>query len=75
MVPRERGAPCAELQVASRIALAPSTLSKEGCMRTLLATLTAADDKKLTPQQEKMKACNIQAADKKGDERGVMSVV
>jgi len=44
-------------------------------MRTLLATLTAADDKKLTPQQEKMKACNIQAADKKGDERGVMSVV
>ena len=51
-------------------------------MRTLLATLTAvalvlgtlsaasaADDKKLTPQQEKMKACNTQAADKKGDER------
>jgi psiF repeat len=51
-------------------------------MRTLLATLTAfalvlgtfsaapaADDKKLTPQQEKMKSCNTQAADKKGDER------
>ena len=30
---------------------------------------SAADDKKLTPQQEKMKACNTQAADKKGDER------
>lgn len=30
---------------------------------------SAADDKKLTPQQEKMKACNAQAADKKGDER------
>ena len=29
----------------------------------------AADDKKLTPQQEKMKSCNTQAADKKGDER------
>jgi hypothetical protein len=29
----------------------------------------ATDDKKLTPQQEKMKSCNTQAADKKGDER------
>jgi hypothetical protein len=29
----------------------------------------AADDKKLTPQQEKMAACNKDAADKKGDER------
>src|SRR5258705_13459488 len=29
----------------------------------------AADDKKLTPQQEKMKSCNAEAADKKGDER------
>jgi psiF repeat len=29
----------------------------------------AADDKKLTPQQEKMKACNSEAGDKKGDER------
>ena len=51
-------------------------------MRTLLASLAAvalvlgtlstapaADDKKQTPQQEKMKACNTQAADKKGDER------
>jgi hypothetical protein len=31
----------------------------------------AADDKKLTPQQEKMKTCNAQAGDKKGDERKV----
>jgi psiF repeat len=51
-------------------------------VRTLLASLVAvsllvgtfsaapaADDKKLTPQQEKMKACNTQAGDKKGDER------
>ena len=30
---------------------------------------SAADDRKLTPQQEKMKACNAQSADKKGDER------
>jgi len=30
---------------------------------------SAADDKKLTPQQEKMKSCNAEAADKKGDER------
>ena len=34
-----------------------------------LSMASAADDKKLTPQQEKMKACNTQAADKKGDER------
>ena len=33
------------------------------------STAPAADDKKLTPQQEKMKACNAEAADKKGDER------
>jgi hypothetical protein len=51
-------------------------------MKTVLATVmpvalaagtlsmaSAADDKKLTPQQEQMKACNTQAADKKGDER------
>ena len=51
-------------------------------MKTLLALLTgaalltgtcssgfAADDKKLTPQQEKMKTCNAEAGDKKGDER------
>jgi psiF repeat len=37
----------------------------------LVGTVTAspADDKKLTPQQEKMKTCNADAADKKGDER------
>src|SRR5258708_36877192 len=29
----------------------------------------AADDRKLTPQREKMKACNAEAGDKKGDER------
>lgn len=34
-----------------------------------LSVTSAADDKKLTPQQEKMKACNTQAGDKKGDER------
>ena len=31
--------------------------------------VSAADEKKPTAQQEKMKACNTQAADKKGDER------
>lgn len=35
----------------------------------IVSMASAADDKKLTPQQEKMKACNAQAADKKGDER------
>ncbi|HXA95874.1 MAG TPA: PsiF family protein [Candidatus Dormibacteraeota bacterium] len=37
----------------------------------LVGTVTAspADDKKLTPQQEKMKTCNADAADKKGDDR------
>jgi psiF repeat-containing protein len=29
----------------------------------------AADDKKMTPQQEKMKVCNTKAGEKKGDER------
>ena len=29
----------------------------------------AADEKKPNPQQERMKACNAQARDKKGDER------
>jgi psiF repeat len=51
-------------------------------MNTLLAAIVAlafaagtsslavaADDKKLTPQQERMKACNAQASSKKGDER------
>jgi hypothetical protein len=30
---------------------------------------SAADEKKANPQQERMKACNAQAADKKVDER------
>jgi hypothetical protein len=34
-----------------------------------LSMVSAADEKKPTAQQEKMKACNTQAADKKGDER------
>ena len=51
-------------------------------MRTLLAMAVAvslvsgtlsvasgADEKKTNPQQERMKACNAQAGDKKGDER------
>jgi hypothetical protein len=33
------------------------------------AAAPAADDKKLTPQQEKMKSCNAEAGDKTGDER------
>jgi len=32
-------------------------------------TTSPADDTKLTPQQEKMKTCNTQAGDKKGDDR------
>ncbi len=32
------------------------------------SSVLAAEDK-MTPQQEKMKACNAQAGDKKGDER------
>jgi hypothetical protein len=50
-------------------------------MRLLLASLITfallvgtcsmglAADEKVTPQQEKMKACNAKAGDKKGDER------
>ena len=51
-------------------------------MRTVLATVVAmslaagtlsaapaADEKKANPQQEHLKACNSQAADKLGDER------
>jgi len=50
-------------------------------MRLLLTSIAAvallvgtcstgiAADEKLTPQQEKMKACNTTAGDKKGDER------
>src|SRR5215467_3111842 len=61
---------------------AASTLNKEGRMRTVLAiavamslvagtisVASAADEKKPNPQQQRMKACNAQAGDKKGDER------
>jgi len=34
-----------------------------------LSVASAADEKKSNPQQERMKACNAQAGDKKGDER------
>jgi len=33
------------------------------------AAAAPAADKALTPQQEKMKTCNMQAGDKKGDDR------
>ncbi|MGH8750880.1 MAG: PsiF family protein [Burkholderiales bacterium] len=35
----------------------------------LSAKAEAKEEKKLTPQQQKMKDCNAQAKDKKGDER------
>lgn len=35
----------------------------------MLSTPSAADEKKANPQQERMKACNSEAGDKKGDER------
>ena len=38
-------------------------------MASAYSAAPAADDKKLTPQQEKMKSCNAEAGDKKGDER------
>ena len=34
-----------------------------------VSIVSAADEKKANPQQERMKACNSQAMDKKGDER------
>ena len=34
-----------------------------------LSVASGADEKKSNPQQERMKACNAQAGDKKGDER------
>jgi hypothetical protein len=62
--------------------LVAPTPAQEATMRSFLVALTAvsfiisayssgqaADDKKLTPQQEKMKSCNAEAGDKKGDER------
>lgn len=36
---------------------------------TAASPAAPAADKPLTPQQEKMKTCNTQAGDKKGDER------
>ena len=36
---------------------------------TTTAAAAPAAEKALTPQQEKMKTCNAQAGDKKGDER------
>ena len=59
-----------------------SHISEDERMRILVATavsvalvfgslsmVSAAEEKKPTAQQEKMKACNTQAGDKKGDER------
>jgi hypothetical protein len=46
-----------------------ATIAAMALLAGSLSAATAADDKKLTPQQEKMKACNTQAGDKKGDER------
>ena len=47
------------LAIAVAVSLAAGTLSMA----------SAADEKKATPQQERMKACNSEAGDKKGDER------
>ena len=48
-----------EVHVAVAVSLLAATLSMA----------FAADEKKTTPQQERMKACNSEAGDKKGDER------
>jgi len=34
-----------------------------------LSVASAADEKQANPQQERMKACNAQTGDKKGDDR------
>ena len=47
------------LAMAVAVSLAAGTLSMA----------SAADEKKATSQQERMKACNSEAGDKKGDER------
>jgi len=46
-------------------------LSAVALLTGTCVTVLAADEKKLTPQQEKMKACNKEAGEKhlKGDER------
>src|SRR5262249_17309960 len=81
---RRRGASCREPRSAygERPFDDPTHSFQEAFMKTLLAwlsavalltgtcvTVLAADEKKLTPQQEKMKPCNAEAGDKKGDER------
>jgi hypothetical protein len=47
------------LALVTAVSLAAGTLSMA----------SAADEKKANPQQERMKTCNAQAGDKKGDER------
>jgi psiF repeat-containing protein len=49
----------AVLAIAVAVSLAAGTLS----------VASAADEKKMNSQQERKKACNSQAGDKKGDER------
>lgn len=46
-----------------------ASLAAVSLLAATCSTVLAADDKKLTPQQEKMKTCNAEAGDKKGDER------
>ncbi len=46
-----------------------ATMAAVALLAGSLSTATAADEKKANPQQERMKACNTQAGDKKGDER------
>jgi hypothetical protein len=52
---------------ASHAAAAPATPATPAAPAKPAAP--AAAEKKMTPQQEKMAACNKDAADKKGDER------
>jgi len=46
-----------------------ASLTALALLAVTCSTTLAADDKKLTTQQEKMKTCNTAAGDKKGDER------
>jgi psiF repeat len=46
-----------------------ASLAAVSLLAVTCSAALAADDKKLTPQQEKMKSCNAEAGDKKGDER------
>src|SRR5215471_7259501 len=46
-----------------------ASLTALALLAVTCSTTLAADDKKLTPQQEKMKTCNAEAGDKKGDDR------